>query len=319
MWTLDVLPPSQGEFLLNHFVPVLTIDEVPQADMMPTLNTNANARTSSEGLSVTATDEVMILETRPPEIQIISENSKKSDPEAISRMKPPNTGLDHAIQIRTEFQPAECKADFDSSMLNPNEHNIVDLLQVNNKRRCIHDGRDFDHPVWKSLPLKYLAREMSQRHIFDCIPNGDKSYARIVYRNRHNQTIQDGKVKEDFEYIDDTGASEKMTALLLAYSIDNTGLMAPLGRNLSFENGIWYDTNNKKKTALEPQPQKENSIVFRLVYHWKKAEYQFRRRTIEVFEAPSNFKHLVGLAYVEYKGNIFYHAKLRGHYSLRMY
>ena len=44
--------------------------------------------------------------------------------------------------------------------------------------------------------------EMSQRHIFDQIPlGGDKSYTRIVHRNKFNQDVYDGLLpNQSYDY-----------------------------------------------------------------------------------------------------------------------
>ena len=43
---------------------------------------------------------------------------------------------------------------------------------------------------------------------------------------------------------------------------------------------------------------------------WKDKPFKFRRRTLEVFQAPPEFQHLVGLAYNEYLGKLNFFFKV---------
>ena len=316
MWTIDA-PSTEKTLLFNHFVPLFFKTDFPDASKLPCGMPTDDAGQVTEQPS--SADEIEILEKSNDsgDIKILEQSKVSDDVEVIepatksteqSSVKDKikmqsdllkKTSVPSTVGLPTqEIKEGKIKSELDATSVMQDTTQKEANWKLLNKRKCIHGGKNFDK-TGESLPLSHVVREMLQRHVFDEIPNGDKSYTRLVYRNKYNQDIFDGISKEkQFDYTDDTSTNSKMTPKLLVYSIDSSGLMTSLGRKLSLKNGLWY--NNKE--LLQPQPTPDNSITFRLVYHWKDEPYRFRRRTVEVFRAPTKFQQLVGLAYVEYLG-----------------
>ena len=286
---------------LNHFVPLIFKNEQSK---LPGVEGKVGEREQQEMLTAENEDD----------IQYLGEFSGEgNDPGKISVKKLNlmyNAGKNDAGEDKKkEIQPyseLEKEGSFPIEKEEKCKHAMADDLKMHQQQSCIHEGQDFNHPTWKSLNLRYLAREMMNHQVLEKIPRGDKSFARFVYKSEYNQNIgiKGATANVRHDYTDDTGASCKVSPICQAYHIDSTGLMAPFGRNMSFSQGLWYHKKKDRdpRTLMNPQPQKENSIQLRVIYHWKDEPFRYRRRTIEVFQAPEQFKDLVGLAYVEYQG-----------------